>query len=70
MTTFTLHIPDDLSKQAREIGLLNEQSILQAFRQFLEQKQPKQRTLGGAEGLVSYMADDFNEPLDEFRDYM
>ena len=70
MTTLTLHIPDDLSKQAREIGLLNEQSILQAFRQFLDQKQSKQRTLGGAEGLVSNMADDFNEPVDEFGDYM
>ncbi|OBX50379.1 hypothetical protein [Moraxella nonliquefaciens] len=38
MTVLTLHIPDELSTQADKFGLLNEQSILLAFRQFLEQK--------------------------------
>ncbi len=26
--------------------------------------------VGSMPGLVKYMADDFNEPLDDFRDYM
>ena len=31
----------------------------------------KQRNLfGSMPGLVKYMADDFNEPLDDFKDYM
>ncbi len=25
---------------------------------------------GGAKGIIIYMADDFDEPLDEFKDYM
>lgn len=68
MTVLTLHIPDELSAQADKIGLLNEHAILQAFREFLEKK-PKERELGGAEGMVKFMADDFNEPMDEFSDY-
>lgn len=47
MTVLTLHIPDELFAQADKVGLLNEQSILQAFREFLEKK-PKERMLGGA----------------------
>ncbi len=35
----------------------------------LEEK-PKQRRLGGAEGVVLYIADDFDEPLEDFEDYM
>lgn len=49
MTVLTLHIPDELSTQADKFGLLNEQSILLAFRQFLEQKKSKKQELGGAE---------------------
>lgn len=60
MTVLTLHIPDELSTQADKFGLLNEQSILLAFRQFLEQKKSKKQELGGAEWLVKFMADDFN----------
>ena len=30
----------------------------------------KRRLVGSMKGLVTYMADDFNEPLDEFKDYM
>lgn len=29
-----------------------------------------ERKLGGAKGLVKCMADDFGEPLDDFKDYM
>ncbi len=32
--------------------------------------QLKQRRIGGAEGLITHMAEDFNAPLDDFKDYM
>lgn len=50
MTVLTLHIPDELSTQADKFGLLNEQSILLAFRQFLEQKSPKSKSLAERKG--------------------
>jgi len=28
------------------------------------------RRIGGAKGLIKYMADDFDAPLEEFQDYM
>jgi antitoxin (DNA-binding transcriptional repressor) of toxin-antitoxin stability system len=28
------------------------------------------RKIGNAKGLVQYMADDFDEPIDDFREYM
>ena len=31
---------------------------------------PERRQLGGAEGMVFYIADVFDEPLEEFKDYM
>ncbi len=31
---------------------------------------PERRQLGGAEGMVLYIADDFDEPLEDFKDYM
>ncbi len=30
----------------------------------------KRRKIGNAKGLILFMADDFDEPLDDFRDYM
>jgi hypothetical protein len=36
-----------------------------------ETDQPKKRKLvGSMKGFVTYMADDFNEPLDDFKEYM
>lgn len=33
--------------------------------------EPKERDLFGCmKGVVTYMADDFNEPLDDFKEYM
>jgi len=32
-------------------------------------KEPKS-LYGAARGIIAYIADDFNEPLDEFKDYM
>jgi hypothetical protein len=31
---------------------------------------PKVRQFGAMKGLVLYMADDFNEPLEDFKEYM
>lgn len=30
----------------------------------------RKRRLGALKGLVKYMADDFDQPLDDFKDYM
>jgi len=30
----------------------------------------QKRRLGGAKGLVTHMAEDFNAPLDDFKEYM
>ncbi len=30
----------------------------------------KERKFGAMKGLVTYMSDDFDEPLDDFKDYM
>lgn len=35
----------------------------------LPQAKPERR-IGGAKGMIISMADDFNEPLDDFADYM
>lgn len=38
---------------------------------FPQKSTPKKRKLvGSMKGLVIHMADDFNEPLDDFKDYM
>jgi hypothetical protein len=29
-----------------------------------------EKGFGGGKGLIAYMADDFNAPLDDFKDYM
>lgn len=71
MTTLTLNIPDDVVAQAIDLGIYDESFVLQAFKSLIaERATEKSRTLGGAEGLLTYMADDFDEPLDDFRDYM
>ncbi len=35
----------------------------------LPEKKP-QRRIGGAKGFILYMADDFDAPLEEFKEYM
>lgn len=36
----------------------------------LKPKKPKKRQLGTMPGLIKYMAPDFNEPLEDFKEYM
>jgi len=37
---------------------------------FQEKEEPKKRKLGLWEGKITYIAPDFNEPLDDMADYM
>lgn len=72
MNTLTLNIPDELVAEAKAVGVYDEASILQAFKNLIQsyKDKPKQRQLGGLRGSVIYMADDFDEPLEDFKDYM
>ena len=71
MTILTLNIPDDVVAQATDLGIYDERFVLQAFKNLIAERATEQpRTLGGAESLLIFMADDFDEPLDDFRDYM
>ncbi len=36
----------------------------------MDQDKPKKRIIGLREGSLKYMADDFDEPLDDFEEYM
>ncbi len=64
----------DLIKQISslpEASLLELQEIIKKFvSQQEESKKKKKRQFGSMKGLVTYMAPDFNAPLDEFKEYM
>ncbi|MCU0449082.1 MAG: DUF2281 domain-containing protein [Bernardetiaceae bacterium] len=54
---------------------LNDAQVLAQVAQTLQnapESEPPQklRQFGSMKGLVLYMADDFNEPLEEFKEYM
>jgi prevent-host-death family protein len=36
----------------------------------LELHQEKKRVFGGGKGIITYISDDFDEPLEDFKDYM
>lgn len=36
----------------------------------LESKTPPKRAFGGGKNIIGFVAEDFNEPLDDFNDYM
>lgn len=37
---------------------------------YKKQRLPKRRKAGSMKGLISYMAEDFNAPVEDFKDYM
>ena len=39
-------------------------------KEYIKTKSNNERKFGCMKGLVSYMSDDFNEPIDDFKDYM
>jgi hypothetical protein len=53
---------------------LNDTQLLQELSNIWEKSQqepaPKVRQFGGGKGMFPYMADDFNEPLEDFKEYM
>ena len=36
----------------------------------LETPKPKKRSIGGAKGILEFMAEDFDAPLEDFQSYM
>jgi len=63
----------------QKLAFLNEkklQELHEHLNQLLEKEEnvsklkKKRHLVGSMPGLVTYMAEDFNEPLDDFKDYM
>ena len=52
--------------------LLSQQTVnlLVEFTPVLETPKPTKRRIGGAKGVTEFMADDFDAPLEDFKDYM
>ena len=75
MHTVTIHeAKTNLSRLIQE-SLAGEEVIIAKGKIPLVKIQPlekttKQRRFGGAKGIVKYISDDFDAPLDEFSDYM
>ncbi|MEN8256060.1 MAG: type II toxin-antitoxin system Phd/YefM family antitoxin [Verrucomicrobiota bacterium] len=75
MHTVTIHeAKTHLSRLIQE-SLAGEEVIIAKGKMPLVKIQPlekatKQRRFGGAKGIVKYISDDFDAPLDEFADYM
>lgn len=68
----TLDLPPSTEQaiiaKAQDAGLSVESYLAAYINELINT--PKQRQLGGAAGSVLYMADDFDAPLDGFKDYM
>lgn len=65
----TLDLPPQIEQiiiaQAQNQGLSVENYLLEQIANLVNQ-----RELGGAESILLSMRDDFDEPLDDFKDYM
>lgn len=59
------------TKSKRESGKLKDKIWMSDdFDGPLDEKPKLQREFGGLKGLVTYIADDFDAPLEDFKDYM
>ncbi len=58
-----IFITDDKEKRLAQVISVDKTSNL-------SQRPQKRRLIGSMKGLIKYMSDDFNEPLDDFKDYM
>lgn len=56
----------------REIDALPTEKLakVQAFLASMQETTPKERKAGTLKGLVSYMASDFDAPMEDFKEYM
>lgn len=64
---------DGVLKPLEDPGLKeHERVVIEIKDKTGEQKpeRPKQRTFGSARGLIKEMSDDFDEPLEDFAEYM
>lgn len=59
-------LPDDLKKQALDFVTF----LKQKAKSSSNKEQPKERKAGIAKGYFVEMSDDFDEPLEDFKDYM
>ena len=53
--------------QLKKLNELFEQEFAE---EIPKKEKPKERKLGTMPGLIKYMAPDFDEPLEDFREYM
>ena len=66
METLTITILEPKAKK-----LLEDLASLNLIKvQKIEKSQRKPREFGSMKGLVKYIADDFDAPLEDFKDYM
>jgi antitoxin (DNA-binding transcriptional repressor) of toxin-antitoxin stability system len=78
MVTLNLNDADDQLKQLVEAALRGEDVRIVDDKDRVVQLVPKTsappalkaRRFGSASGLIAYMADDFDEPLEDFKEYM
>ncbi len=77
MPKVTLHEaktnPDKFIEKARlgeEVVITENGKPLVKLTPVLEAPKPKKRRIGGAKGIIEYMADDFDATLEDFKDYM
>lgn len=59
------NIEQIITAQAKEQGLTPENYLIHHINEWLSE-----RTLGGGEHLLIAMSDDFDAPLDDFKEYM
>ena len=76
LTTLTLELDDQMFHKLEYFANQSKQNIQDAVRSLLlnqlvsDAKQPQKRQFGQLKGLVISTADDFNQPLNDFQDYM
>jgi len=76
LTTLTLELDDQMFHKLEYFANQSKQNIQDAVRNLLlnqmssEEKQPQKRQFGQIKGLVISMADDFNQPLNDFQNYI
>jgi len=64
---------DGVFKPLKDPGLLDHQRVVIEIKDGAAEKQPerpKKRIFGSAKGLIKKMSDDFDEPLEDFAEYM
>ena len=53
-----------------EVMIVEDDKPLIKLVSVLEKTKPKKRRIGGARGVVTFMAEDFDAPLEDFEAYM